>query len=235
MNRMRIDKFLSHAGFGSRNDVRKLIKNGVVKINDEIVKSPDLKIEEERDIIKVFDQIVILNKFIYIMMNKPKGFICSNDDAFSSTVFNLLPQKLRVNKIHTVGRLDKDTEGLLILTNDGDFTHKVISPKKMIEKEYLVVLKNKIDERMLKKFEEGIVLDDGYKTLPAKWTILDDWTVLLIIHEGKYHQVKRMFEQINNEVVFLKRIRIGGLKLDEKLKSGEFKVMSREQAFLVFE
>jgi len=232
---MRLDKFLAHSGFGTRREIKSLIKEGLVKVNGRQAKSPDLKIDEDIDIVQVGDEIVQLKRWIYIMMNKPQGYVCSNEDPFSPTVFSLIPEKLKYRNLHTVGRLDKDAEGLLILTNNGEYTHKVISPKKHVEKEYFVKLENEVDIQRLKEFENGVVLDDGYKTLPAKYTIIDSYTVTLVVHEGKYHQVKRMFEAIGNKVVYLKRIRIGELKLDENLKPGEYKVIDEPEAFLVFE
>lgn len=232
---MRLDKFLAHSGFGTRNEVKKLIKKGLVKVNGMQVKDPDLKINEDKDIVQVADQTVKIQKWVYIMMNKPQGYVCSNDDPFSLTVFSLIPENLHYRDLHTVGRLDKDAEGLLIITNNGQYTHKVISPKKHIEKEYIVKLERTIDIEKIKMFEDGIILDDGYKTLPAKYTVIDDFTISLTIHEGKYHQIKRMFEAIGNKVVYLKRVRIGGLKLDESLEPGKCKLLNEFEAFLVFE
>ncbi|WAM32954.1 pseudouridine synthase [Caldicellulosiruptor morganii] len=232
---MRLDRFLAHSGFGTRSEVKRLIKEGFVKVNGEEAKSPNLKIDESRDIVQVGEEIVRLQKWVYIMMNKPRGYVCSNNDPFSPTVFSLIPETLKYRNLHTVGRLDKDAEGLLIITNNGEYTHRVISPRKHIEKEYIVRLERELCEEKIKVFEDGIVLDDGYKTLPAKYTIIDDFTVSLTIHEGKYHQIKRMFESIGNKVVYLKRIRIGKLRLDENLKPGKYKVLDELEAFLVFE
>ncbi|WAM30742.1 pseudouridine synthase [Caldicellulosiruptor naganoensis] len=232
---MRLDKFLAHSGFGTRSEVRRLIKKGVVKVNGRKANSPDLKVDEEKDVVQVGEKIVKLQKWVYIMMNKPQGYVCSNDDPFSPTIFSLIPENLKYRNLHTVGRLDKDAEGLLIITNNGEYTHKVISPKKHIEKEYIVKLEKELNREKIKVFEDGVVLDDGYKTMPAKYTIIDDFTVSITIHEGKYHQIKRMFESIGNRVVYLKRIRIGRLKLDENLNPGEYKVLDELDAFLVFE
>lgn len=232
---MRLDKFLAHSGFGTRSEVKKLIKEGLVKVNGRQAKSPDLKIDEDKDVVQVGEEIVKLQKWVYIMMNKPQGYVCSNDDPFSPTIFSLIPENLKYRNLHTVGRLDKDAEGLLIITNNGEYTHKVISPKKHIEKEYIVKLEKELNRKKMKVFEDGVVLDDGYKTLPAKYTIIDNFTISLTIHEGKYHQIKRMFESIGNRVVYLKRIRIGKLKLDENLNPGKYKVLDELDAFLVFE
>jgi len=232
--KMRLDKFLTHCGFGSRTQVKKLIREGIVTVNGKQIVEVDFKINPEEDVVEIDGMVVKFSRRIYIMMNKPKGYVCSNDDPMSLTVFSLISDDLKHRDLHTVGRLDKDAEGLLIITDDGEYTHKVISPKKRIEKEYLVRLEKEVDEERLKEFENGIILDDGYKTLPAKYTIIDSTTVKLCIYEGKYHQVKRMFEAIGNKVVDLKRRRLGGLNLDESLKPGEYRVMKEEEAYLVF-
>ncbi|MEZ0535839.1 pseudouridine synthase [Caldicellulosiruptoraceae bacterium PP1] len=230
---MRLDKFLANSGIGTRSEVKKIIKNGLVKVNGIVVLDSDYKIDENIDIIEVSENTINFKKDIYLMLNKPKGVICSTESS-SRNVFNLLDSSYIHKKVHTVGRLDKDTEGLLIITNNGEYTHNVISPKKQIEKEYYVELLYDIDIEKIKEFEKGVILDDGYKTLPAKYEIIDNNKVNLIITEGKFHQVKRMFIAIGNQVTYLKRIRIGSLQLDNSLKLGEYKEINEEQAFLVF-
>jgi len=231
---MRLDRFLANSKLGSRNDVKRIIKDGYVSVNGKKILRPDFHINPENDTIYVFDQKIIFKKHVYIMLNKPKGVICTNE-SYVRNVFNFLPDDYIKYDLHSVGRLDKDTEGLLIITNDGIYTHNVISPKKHVEKEYYVELEKSIKEHELKVFDEGVILDDGYKTLPAKYKIIDMNKLFLTIYEGKFHQVKRMFEAVGNKVNYLKRVRIGKLLLDPNLKTGAFKEISYTEAKLAFE
>ena len=228
----RLDKVLSNMGYGSRKEMKQCIKNGRVIVNGQIAKNNSIKVDPYKDEINIDGEIIEYKKYIYIMMNKPKGVISSTRDPFSSTVLDLLDRKYLSFNPYPVGRLDKDTEGLLILTNDGRFTHKLLSPKNRVNKKYYVEVDGYVDEKHISLFKDGIILDDGYKTLDSKLEIIESnyiSKVYLTIIEGKFHQVKRMFEAIDMEVVYLKRMSMGNIKLDEKLLPGEYRELSKEE------
>ncbi len=228
----RIDKILSNIGYGSRKEVKALIKSGAVEIDNKIVNDSSLKINPVTHIIKVDGFKIDYKKHIYIMMNKPQGFVSSKKDKRNKTIFDLLDENYVHHKLHSVGRLDKDTEGLIILTNDGQFTHNLTSPKKGIIKTYYAKIQGNIKSKYEKDFASGIVLEDGYKCLPAKLEIIEDAEISKIkisIAEGKFHQIKRMFKAIGKEVIFLKRISIGSLSLDASLLAGEYRELKEKE------
>lgn len=229
---MRLDKFLATLGTGTRKDIKKIIKSGCVTVNGKNVSSPDIHIDEENDTITLNGKKLEYEKFIYLMMNKPKGYISATEDKYKKTVLLLLDEKYKYFDLFPAGRLDIDTEGFLLLTNDGVFAHNILSPKKHINKTYFAKICGKVLNEHIKLFEEGIVIDDGYKTLPSKLEILksDDMEseILLTICEGKFHQVKRMFEAIGTKVTYLKRTKMGNLHLDESLDFGEVKKLTKE-------
>lgn len=234
----RLDKILSHMGYGSRKDVKKIIKDGRVEINGETIDKNEYKIDPYNDRIKLDGEEIFYRKYIYIMMNKPKGVVSSTDDPINRTVLELLEEEYLVFNPFPAGRLDKDTEGLLILTNDGKLAHELLSPKKGVEKTYYVEVEGYVEEGHVEIFDKGIILDDGYKTLPAKLEIIESnfiSKVELTIKEGKFHQVKRMFQALNMEVVYLKRISMGPIKLDEKLRLGEYRELKKEEIKLLKE
>ncbi|WP_164668314.1 pseudouridine synthase [Virgibacillus doumboii] len=229
---MRIDKLLANMGYGSRKDVKALIKKKKVAINDKIVKDSSSHVDPEDDTVKVNNNIVSYQKYVYLMMNKPPGYVSATVDDRDKTVIDLLPEKYQLFKPFPVGRLDKDTEGLLLITNDGDLAHQLVSPKKDIEKTYFAEIRGKVTENDVEAFQEGIVLDDGYQAKPAKLEILqaDEYSeVHVTVTEGKFHQVKRMFEAVKKKVVYLKRIRMGELRLDEELSPGDFRELNKEE------
>lgn len=238
MKKERIDKILAHEGFGSRKDIKKLLRTSTVLINGKQIFDPGTQIDTENDEIKVDDEIINLHHHLYLMMNKPQHTISSNKDGEHQTVFDLLEDSLRTpylqDKLHLVGRLDMDTEGLLLFTTDGELTHRLISPKSHISKTYLCVLeKNETKEHqneITKLFDEGIEVgpednEAGFKCQSAqiKWT--KDNEALLTIYEGKYHQVKRMFVAVGNKIAFLKRMSMGQLELDPALEPGQYKYL----------
>lgn len=232
MAKMRIDKLLSNIGIGTRKEVKKFIKEGLVLVNGNTVKDAGLIINTETDEILFDGKKIYYKEFIYIMMNKPKGVISATYDPIEKTVIDLLPQELKARNPFPVGRLDKDTEGLLLITNDGDLAHKLLSPKKNVIKKYYAKILGFVNESNIKAFNEGIVLEDGYKTLPANLEILsssDVSKVYVYIREGKYHQIKRMFESVGKKVIYLKRLAMGNLTLDENLKPGEWRELSEEE------
>lgn len=220
---MRLDKYLANYGIGSRKDVKEFIKKKLIKVNGELINKADYKVNQN-DVVTVNGQQIIHKEFYYLMMNKKQGVISATVDNFHETVIDALEYQYR--DLFPVGRLDIDTEGLLVLTNDGKLAHELLSPKKHVEKEYFVRLKNKIEDFYKKRFIEGIILDDGYHCLPAEIKVNNEFECNLIIKEGKFHQVKRMFKALNNEVVYLKRVRMGKLKLDDDLKLGQYRELS---------
>ncbi|BDR65318.1 16S rRNA pseudouridine(516) synthase [Clostridium tetani] len=229
----RIDKILANMGYGSRKEVKKLIKNNLVEVNGEKVKDPSINIDPEKDKILVGDKVVNYRKFIYIMMNKPEGVVSATFDNYDETVIDLLEEEYQVFNPFPVGRLDKDTVGLLLITNDGELNHKLISPKWKVDKVYYAEINKEINEKDIEAFQNGIVISDGYKCMPGKLEIIksdeNGAEVYVTIQEGKFHQVKRMFEALDKKVVYLKRVKFGNINLDETLEEGEYRELTEEE------
>lgn len=222
---IRLDKMLSHMGYGSRKEVKELIRKGYVVVNGEIIKNDDFKVNEEEDEIVLDGLELNYESLVYLMLNKPDGVVSATYDPRYETVVDLCSEYAKMN-IFPVGRLDIDTEGLLLMTNDGELAHKLLSPKYHVDKTYYVEFEGEFKEEFYKFFEEGIVIDDGYKCLPAKCEYLGDNKAHLTIHEGKFHQVKRMFESLGMKVIYLRRISFGTLKIDENLELGEYRKLT---------
>lgn len=229
----RLDKILSNLGYGSRKEVKTIVRKGMVTIDGEIVKDSGINVDPEGCKICVNGEEVIYREFVYLMLNKPDGVISATYDRNETTVIDLLDPEDAVFEPFPVGRLDKDTVGLLFLTNDGDLNHRLISPKWHVDKVYYAHIDKVVNESDIKAFEEGITLDDGYKCMPAKLKILGNYEegseVEVTIQEGKYHQVKRMFEAREKAVVYLKRISFGGIPLDETLEEGQYRELTQEE------
>lgn len=225
---MRLDKFLANSGIGSRKEVKELIKQGLVFVNDERIKNSDKNINEIKDVIKIRDKCIEYRKYVYIMLNKPQNVISATEDNKHKTVIDLIKGYDTYN-IFPVGRLDIDTEGLLLLTNDGKLSHNLLSPKKHVEKEYFVKLKENINDIDINKVENNIELEDGYICKKAKIKRLSKNELNISITEGKFHQVKRMFKAVGNEVIFLKRVRMANILLDKNLKSGEYRELTENE------
>lgn len=229
----RLDKILANLGYGSRKEIKALVKAGEVEIGGEVVKDSSFKVEPDKCIIKVSGEEINYREYIYLMMNKPAGVISATFDKYDETVIDLLDYEDSVFNPFPVGRLDKDTEGLLLITNDGELNHRLTSPKWHVNKIYYAEIDKKVDEEDIKAFQEGIVIDDGYKCLPAKLEIINadenGSEVYVTIQEGKFHQVKRMFEAVEKEVVYLKRIKMGNLDLDDSLELGEYRELTEEE------
>ena len=225
---MRLDKFLANSGIGSRKEVKELIKQGLVFVNDERIKNSDKNIDEIKDVIKIRDKCIEYRKYVYIMLNKPQNVISATEDNKHKTVIDLIKGYDTYN-IFPVGRLDIDTEGLLLLTNDGKVSHNLLSPKKHVEKEYFVKLKENINDIDINKVENNIELEDGYICKKAKIKRLSKNELNISITEGKFHQVKRMFKAVGNEVIFLKRVRMANILLDKNLKSGEYRELTEDE------
>ena len=211
---MRLDKFLAHTGVGTRSEVKKLIKHGYVMINHELAFSPNQIINEATDHVTFDGKTLIYEPFIYLMMHKPQGYLSATFDYKSPVVLDLIPEYAH-RDLFPVGRLDVDTTGLLLITDDGDLGHRLTSPKNEVEKEYIATLDQEVPSTLIEKFLKGVVLDDGYRCLPAKLTMLKPKQASLTIVEGKYHQVKRMFEAFGITVTTLQRIRIAHLTLGD--------------------
>ncbi|MBY6181428.1 MULTISPECIES: pseudouridine synthase [Staphylococcus] len=228
---MRLDKFLANMGVGTRTEVKQLLKKGKVTVNTSVEKSPKSYINPTEDMVCVNEKQVEFVNNVYIMLNKPKGYISATHDESNRTVIDLIPEYQHLN-IFPVGRLDKDTEGLLLITNDGQFSHNLMSPSKHVSKTYEVTSQNPVTKADIDAFKKGIILSDG-PVKPAQLTRINETTSQVTIYEGKYHQVKRMFHAIENEVLELKRLKIANLALDENLKSGEYKLLSDKELKLL--
>jgi 16S rRNA pseudouridine516 synthase len=229
---MRIDKMLANLGFGSRKEVKMLLKAGAVKVNGEKVKDAKEHIDPNNDVVSINGQEVVYKEFIYLMMNKPAGVISATEDNRDETVIDLLEMEDQVYEPFPVGRLDKDTEGLLLITNDGQLSHRLLSPKKHVPKTYFAVIEGVVTDEDIQAFKNGVTLDDGYETKPGELTILKSGLmsdIELTITEGKFHQVKRMFQAVGKRVVYLKRMSMGSLKLDETLELGEYRELTDEE------
>lgn len=227
---IRIDKFVSEQAGITRSEAKTAIKKKQVTINGNIVKSADVKLDTEKDIVAYNGKELIYREFMYIMLNKPDGVVCATRDELSETVLQLLPPELIRKGLFPAGRLDKDTEGFVFITDDGALAHKMLSPKSHVEKEYIVTLEKPYEEKYKDIFANGVTIDGGEKCMPATIIFTDDVKVVrLILHEGKYHQVKRMMQAVGNKVTHLKRIRIGGITLDEALESGKAREITKEE------
>ena len=229
---MRIDKMLANLGFGTRKEVKKLLKTGAVKIDGEIVKDAKQHVDPESQAVTVHGETVEYKEFIYLMMNKPAGLLSATEDSSQETVVDILEEEDQVVEPFPVGRLDKDTEGLLLLTNDGQLAHRLLSPKKHVPKTYFAVIDGEVTEEDIEAFRSGVTLDDGYETKPGELRILKSGIrsdIELTITEGKFHQVKRMFQAVGKRVVYLKRISMANLELDETLELGEYRELTDEE------
>ena len=227
---IRLDKYLSDASPYSRKEVRALVKRNAVTVNGAAAKSADMKINEEKDAVCVNGTQIQYRKFIYIMLNKPQGYLSATEDDRDPVVVDLLPEELKHFAPFPVGRLDKDTEGLLLLTNDGHFDHELMSPRKNLFKRYYAELDLPATEEDITSFAEGMEFKE-FSAKPARLEIdpEDPRKVWVEISEGKYHQVKRMCERVGKKVLFLKRIAIGDLKLDDTLECGNVRELTSEE------
>ena len=229
---MRLDKYLCETGFGTRSQVKDLLKKGQVMVNGEVVKKPELKINETTDQILCQGKKASYQKNIYLMLHKPAGVVSATEDNREKTVLDLVRPEDRKNSLFPVGRLDKDTEGLMLLTDDGELAHRLLSPKKHVDKTYYAKIDGQVTEEHVKQFREGLDIGDEKKTLPAVLTILLSGPVSEIevtIHEGRFHQIKRMFEAVGCKVTYLKRLSMGSLVLDETLPPEEYRPLTEAE------
>jgi 16S rRNA pseudouridine516 synthase len=233
---MRIDKFLSNMGFGSRKEVKVLLKSKAVEVNGAVVRDPKVQVDEQTDQVLVNGEAVDYVEFIYLLMNKPAGVVSATEDNYDRTVIDLLNEDEKHFQPFPVGRLDKDTEGFLLLTNDGQLAHELLSPKKHVDKTYFAEINGIVTDEDIAAFEKGVALEDGYVTKPACLKILKSAPVSeieLTITEGKFHQVKRMFISVGKEVAYLKRLSMGPLTLDPTLKLGQYRHLAEEEIELL--
>ncbi len=232
MANMRLDKYLTEMGLGTRSEVKQLIKRGRITVNAQIVKRPELKVVLGQDSVCADGRQLDYVEYEYIMLHKPQGCVSATEDREHKTVLDYIDSEEcpRKKELFPVGRLDKDTEGLLLLTNDGELAHRLLSPKKHVEKTYFARLGKPVGAVEQKRFEQGLDIGDEKLTLPAKLEITDNpQEVYVTITEGRYHQVKRMFEACDNEVLYLKRMSMGGLVLDASLELGEYRHLTKEE------
>jgi 16S rRNA pseudouridine516 synthase len=229
---MRIDKLLANSGIGTRKEVKELLRKKMIKVNDIVVTEAKMHIDEENDIVTFNGERIEYKEFLYIMLNKPQDVISATDDERHKTVLDLLEEPLTRVGLFPVGRLDKDTEGLLVLTNDGKMAHDLLSPKKHVPKRYYVELKKPLSKEEAEILENGVELET-FTTKPAKVEFITEDKVFIIISEGKYHQVKRMFKCVGNRVLYLKRTGMGNLGLDESLAPGEYRELTSKELELL--
>ena len=225
---VRLDKFLCDCNIGTRSQVKEAIRKGAVTVNGEIIKKSDQKIKEEADIVKYQGSIVTFRQFSYYMLNKPAGVVSATNDNTADTVLSLLTG-VSDKDLFPVGRLDKDTTGLLLITNDGQLAHKLLSPRKHVDKQYLAVIRSPLTVSDSDKLTSGVDIGDEKPTLPARVNVLSDSEIILTIQEGRFHQVKRMLQAVGNEVLTLKRISFGPLQLDPQLAEGAFRELTEEE------
>ena len=225
---MRLDKFLCDNNIGTRSQVKESIKKGQVTVNGQTAKKPEIKVDEERDTVTFQGREVRYQKYVYYMLNKPEGVVSATNDNTAPTVVSLLtvPEQ---KDLFPVGRLDKDTTGLLILTNDGALAHDLLAPKKHVDKTYLVRPGKPLSPEDIHRLEEGLDIGDDKPTAPAKAELTGNGELLLTIHEGRFHQVKRMLQAIDNQVLTLERIRFGSLSLDPSLPRGAYRALTEEE------
>lgn len=238
--KIRIDKLLGNLGYGTRSQLKKEIKAGCLTVNSISVKDSSVIVDTDIDKIIYYGDIIEYVEYIYLMMNKPKGVISATEDkSKEKTVIDLLDDFSKNFEPFPVGRLDKDTEGLLILTNNGKFAHNMLSPRKHVDKTYFAYVEGMLTDKDIKAFEEGVTfLDDAYKTMPAKLEIIkakDISECKVTIKEGKFHQVKRMFEAVDKRVIYLKRLSMGPIFLDDDLETGEYRPLNDREMQLIEE
>ena len=231
MAKERVDKVLSNMGFGSRREIKEKMKKKLVTVDGVMITDPGFKVDPEADKIIIEGEEVFYRKYIYLMMNKPQDVVSATFDNHDQTVIDLLPFDYKAFDPAPVGRLDKDTVGLLLITNDGELNHKLLSPRSHVDKVYYAYLEKEATEEDIRAFEKGLVLSDGYKCMPAGLRIdeEDKKEVYVTLKEGKFHQVKRMFHARDNEVTYLQRIAFGPLTLDEDLEEGDFRELTEEE------
>lgn len=229
--KLRLDKYLADMGQGTRSEVKKAIMKGQVSVDGAVAKKPELKIDTEMSVVLCQGKPVSYAEYEYYMLNKPQGVVSATQDRRDRTVIDLIESRQR-RDLFPVGRLDKDTEGLLLITNDGALAHKLLSPKRHVDKVYYARISGRVTEEDVKAFANGLDIGEAKITLPGKLVILksDDVSEIEVtVQEGRFHQVKRMFQAVGKEVLYLKRLSMGPLKLDENLETGKYRQLTKEE------
>ncbi len=224
---MRLDKFLTHTGKVTRSEGSKLIRKGAVTVDGAVVKDPALHIDPDTQKITLSGALLTHEEFTYLMLNKHAGYVSATDDPRQTTVLELLPKELQRRNLFPCGRLDKDTVGLLILTNDGALAHRLLSPRHHVAKTYAFTCASPLTQ--IKEMEQGVTLEDGYRTLPCRLSLSSPTQGKITVTEGKYHQIKRMFEAFNNKITFLERREFASIPLDPSLARGEYRPLTEEE------
>ena len=232
---MRLDKFLKENGICSRSEAKKILKQGLVEINGVLIKDSDYKLDENKDVVTYKGEVINYQEYVYLMVNKPAGVICATEDYKDKTILDLV-NEYRHKNLFPFGRLDKDSVGLVILSNNGKLAHELLSPKKHVEKKYYLKIKGRLTKDDIEAFKNGIILEDDYRCKSATLEIIKSDEISechVIISEGKFHQLKRMFKMLDKEVVYLKRISFGKINLDESLQEGEYRLLSQYEIDLL--
>ncbi|MCD8106710.1 MAG: rRNA pseudouridine synthase [Oscillospiraceae bacterium] len=231
MPQLRLDRFLSgQLPEVSRSDAKELLKKGLVTVDGVTVKRYDHKLDPEKAVVAVSGNVITYREHLYIMLNKPSGVVCAVRDRVTPTVMELLPPKMRRQGLFPAGRLDKDSVGFVLLTDDGELAHRMLSPNSHVPKEYFVRLEKPVTEDVAELFRAGMTIDGGEKCLPAELEICEhNIECFVTLHEGKFHQIKRMFDATDNTVLYLRRIRIGGVILDDSLEEGEARLLEENE------
>jgi 16S rRNA pseudouridine516 synthase len=226
---LRLDKLLADTGRWSRKEAKDFIRSGQVRVNDQVIRKPEQKVQTDGLKLTVKGEPVLWQRFTYIMLNKPGGVLTATEDRREKTVLDLLPPELQKQQLRPVGRLDKDTEGLLLLTNNGELAHRLLSPKSHVDKVYYAETEGTVDEADVAAFEEGMTLGDGLVCQSAGLERLGEGKCLVTLREGKFHQVKRMLAARGKPVLYLRRLSMGSLLLDPKLKTGHWRYLTQEE------
>lgn len=229
--KIRLDKFLADMGYGTRSEIKKETAKGSVTVNGTVVKRPETKIDTDKDAVCFKGEPIVYIQYEYFMLNKPAGVVSATLDSRETTVLELIKDSRR-DGLFPVGRLDKDTEGLLLITNNGELAHHLLSPKRHVDKVYFVRVRGQVTKDDEERFAKGLDIGDEKKTLPADLRILNCGEISeaeIIIREGRFHQVKRMFSAVGKEVLYLKRLSMGALKLDERLAPGQYRRLTEEE------
>ena len=227
---MRLDKLLGLAGCCTRSEAKRIIRSGGVTVNGKAARSGEEKVDPLRDTVIFCGQPVVYRQYTYIMMNKPQGVVSATEDGRDPTVLDLLPSDMRKKDLFPCGRLDKNTLGLVLITDNGALAHRLLAPRSHVEKKYYFQSKLPLTEDQATRFESGLTLEDGYETKPAKISLEGegDRGVITLV-EGKYHQIKRMLEALDNKITYLERIQFGNLTLDPALSRGEWRYLTEEE------
>ena len=229
---MRLDKFLCDTAGLTRTEAKNAVKKGQIAVNGQVQKAADFKVKENTDTVTFQGKPLSYAAFHFYMLHKPAGVITATEDKKENTVMDILREE-KVKNLFPAGRLDKDTEGLLLITDDGELAHNLLSPKKHVDKEYLVKVRNSISEEDCRKLSEGVDIGDEKPTAPAKVERVAEKEILLTIREGRFHQVKRMLQAVGNEVLYLKRLSMGSLRLPEDLEKGAYRPLSEEEIYKI--